>query len=194
MKNKSFYEEYINAFLEENHKINLISKNDEKFIWEKHIYDSLSLELFFDKYKRPSTLLDIGTGGGFPAIPLAITYPDIEITALDSIRKKITAIETLKQKLNIKNLTPICSRVENFQGKYEVVTSRAVSSLSNICAYAFPKLDKNGYFIAYKSKKVQEEITEANTILKKHNRKVIDIINYKLPLDENYERYLVVIK
>ena len=97
MKNKEFFNDYIKAFLNQNSKLNLISKNDEKFLWEKHIFDSLSIEKFFEKYKPSgSKLLDIGTGGGFPSVPTALAYPDIEVFALNSIRKKINAIENIK--------------------------------------------------------------------------------------------------
>ena len=194
MENKEFYKEYMDAFLEENSKVNLISKNDEKFLWEKHVFDSLAIEKFFEKYENQKTLLDIGTGGGFPAVPIAITYPKIKVTALDSIAKKIRAIQSMKDKLQIENLIPVCSRVENLDGKFDVVTSRAVSSLKNICEYALPKLYKGGYFVAYKSRKTPEEIDEAKSILKKYNSKIVDIIEYKLPLDEEISRNLIIIK
>ena len=144
MENKDFYKDYMECFLEENSKVNLISKNDEKYLWEKHVFDSLAIENFFNKYSpKCTTLLDIGTGGGFPSVPIALTYPKIQVTALDSIAKKIRAIESIKEKLQIKNLTPVCSRVENTDGKFDIVTSRAVSSLDKICVYALPKLKKN---------------------------------------------------
>lgn len=194
MENKDFYKEYMDKFLEENSKVNLISKNDEKYLWEKHVCDSLAIDKFFETYGFCNTLLDIGTGGGFPAVPVALTYPKIQVTALDSIAKKIRAIQSIKDSLHIKNLNPVCIRVENFDDKFDVVTSRAVSSLKNICAYALPKLYKGGYFVAYKSRKTQEEIEEAKVMLKKYNAKIIDIIDYNLPLDEDISRNLIVIK
>ena len=164
MKNKQNFEKYSELFIEENHKVNLVSKNDEKFLWEKHICDSLSLGKFFDKYKVPETLLDIGTGGGFPSVPIAMGYPQIKITAIDSIGKKIRAVQNLKEKLNLNNLTLICDRVENISAEFDVVTSRAVASLDKICSYALPKTKNNGYFVAFKSQKAQEEITSAQKI------------------------------
>lgn len=195
MENKTKYEEYMKIFLEENSKVNLISKNDEKYLWEKHVFDSLAMENFFEKFdtSKIKTILDIGTGGGFPSIPIAITYPHLKVTALDSIAKKIRAVQTIKDKLNIENLEPICTRVENLDAKFDMVTSRAVSSLKNICEYALPKLKKGGYFVAYKSRKTPQEIEEANSILKKYNSKIVDIIEYSLPLEENHERNLIVI-
>lgn len=195
MENKTKYQEYMKIFLEENSKVNLISKNDEKYLWEKHVFDSLAIENFFEKFdtSKIKTILDIGTGGGFPSIPIAITYPHLKVTALDSIAKKIRAVQTIKDKLNIENLEPICTRVENLDAKFDMITSRAVSSLKNICEYALPKLKKGGYFVAYKSRKTPQEIEEANSILKKYNSKIVDIIEYSLPLEENYERNLIVI-
>ena len=194
MVNKEKYTKYMELFLEENSKVNLISKNDEKFLWEKHVFDSLGIEKFFDKYGTCKTLLDIGTGGGFPALPIAITYPEIQVTAVDSIAKKIRAISSIALKMSLTNIFPTCARVETLDGQYDVVTSRAVSSLKNICEYALPKLKKGGYFVAYKSRKTPEEIEEAKSVLKKYKAEIIDILEYDLPLDENLTRNLIVIK
>lgn len=195
MQDKEFFENYIKAFLAENAKVNLISKNDEKYLWEKHIFDSLAIEKFFEKYNfEAKELLDFGTGGGFPSVPIALAYPNISVTAVDSIRKKINAIVSIKKTLDIKNLTPICERIENIDKKFDVVTSRAVANLGKIVEYAIPHLKNDGYFVAYKSVKVQEEINEAKPFLKKYNAKIVDIIQYNLPLIENHTRNLVIIK
>lgn len=194
MENKEFYKQYMELFLEENSKVNLISKNDEKFLWEKHVFDSLSIGAFFDKYGKGKTLLDIGTGGGFPALPIALTYPEIKVTAVDSIAKKIRAVQTIGDKLGLKNLNAVCTRVENLNGKFDIVTSRAVSSLKNICEYALPKLQKGGYFVAYKSRKTPEEIEEAKLVLKKFKAEIVEVMEYDLPLDENLTRNLIIIK
>ena len=193
---KKLFENYIKIFLEKNSKLNLISKNDEKYLWEKHIFDSLAIEKFFTQYNiNPSgkTLLDFGTGGGFPSVPAAIYYPELNVTALDSIRKKINAIDEMKEKLSIKNLNTICDRVENITTKFDFITSRAVASMDKLIPYAMPRLKQDGYFIAYKSVKVQEELEKAAQMLKKYNAKVLSIIEYELPLEENHTRNLVVI-
>ena len=194
METKEFYNKYMEIFLEENSKVNLISKNDEKFLWEKHIFDSLAISSFFEKYTTPKTLLDIGTGGGFPSVPIALTYPEIKVTAVDSIAKKIRAVSAFGEKLGLKNLNPVCSRIENLDGKFEVITSRAVSRLDKICEYALPKLKKGGYFVAYKSRKTPEEIADAQKILKKYTAKIVEIMEYSLPLEEEHTRNLIVIQ
>ena len=195
MKTKDYFNDYIKVFLEQNAKLNLISKNDEKFLCEKHIFDSLSIEKFFEKYGNNfKTLLDFGTGGGFPSVPVALAYPELPVTALDSIGKKINAVTEIKEALHIDNLTTVCSRVENFDGKFDIVTTRAVASLDKIIHYAIPKLKNDGYFVAYKSIKAAEEIKEAQKSLQKFKAKVIDIIEYELPLEQNHTRNLVIIK
>ena len=192
--NKNDYTRYIAAFLKQNSMVNLISKNDEKFLWEKHIYDSLAIDKVFEKYAKGKKLLDIGTGGGFPAVPIALTYPEIEVYALDSIRKKINAIENIKSELAIKNLHPVCERAENVKEKFDIITSRAVAPLKIITEYAAPLLENDGIFVAYKSKKIDDEINDAKGILKKFNLSVVDIIEYKLPLEDNFIRNLTIIR
>lgn len=189
----SDFSAYKDIFLEENSKHNLISKNDEKFLYEKHIYDSLALKLFLNKYNiNGGTILDIGCGGGFPSVPLAVELKSFKITGIDSINKKINSVNCIKEKLGLKNLELICDRAENLNKKYDIVVSRAVANLEKLSKIALPLLNKNGYFIAYKSKKALLEIDSAKNVLK--NCDVIDIIEYQLPLEEIYERNLVVIK
>lgn len=189
------FTEYTNIFLNENSKLNLISKNDEKFLYEKHIYDSLSIKLFFEKYNiQKADLIDIGCGGGFPSVPIAIECPNINVLGVDSIQKKIKAISNIKQALNIKNLDVTCQRIENIKhAQYDIVTSRAVAELSKILEYGLPLLKQGGYFIAYKSKKIFDELNRAEQTMKKYNAKMSDIIEYTLPLDIIYKRYLIVI-
>ena len=190
------YTDYKLAFLEENAKHNLISKNDEKFLYEKHIFDSLSIKIFLDKYNiKEASFLDIGCGGGFPCVPIAIEYPELNITGIDSIRKKINSVQNIKNKLELNNLTLLCDRVENLKKlNFDIVVSRAVAYMAKISNYALPLVKKGGYFVAYKSQKVLEEIENAKSVLKTLNAEIIDIIKYTLPLDESFERYLVCVK
>lgn len=192
-KQKQVFDNYAELFLEQNSKINLISKNDAKFLWEKHIFDSLAINLFLNP-KQGETLLDIGTGGGFPSVPLAIFYNNLSITAIDSIRKKINAVDNIKNELKLSNLTLMCDRVENIDKKFDYVVSRAVASLDKILNLAIPHVKKGGYFIAYKSKKFDEELSEAKKNIQKFKLSKPQIISYNLPLDEIYERNLVIFK
>ena len=128
-------------------------------------------------------------------MPIAIEFPNINVVGIDSIRKKINSINNMKEALALKNLSTICGRVESLSGeRFDIITSRAVADLAKITAYALPLLKKNGYFVAYKSKKALEELEGAKDILKKYKAEVVDIINYMLPLEEVYERNLIVIR
>lgn len=187
------FDKYARIFLEKNSRINLISKNDEKLLLEKHIFDSLAINLFL-KPQKGQNILDIGTGGGFPSVPIALLYDDLDVFALDSIRKKIKVIAELKEELNIQNLHPICERAEKISEKFDYVTTRAVSSLDTVLKYAIPLLKQGGYFIAYKSKKATDELKEAEKTIKKLNLKLVKIIEYNLPLEENHERNLLIFK
>ena len=196
-KKNSNLKKFSEVFLEKNKVINLISKNDEKVLFEKHIFDSLSIEKFFEKYNvkyAGMNMLDIGTGGGFPSVPIAICYPEINVVGLDSIAKKIRAIEDFKNDLKLDNLTLINDRAENLKTKYDIVVSRAVSRLDKVVEYAMPLLKDGGYFVCYKSKQVFDEIREAKEAIFKKKAELLEVIEYKLPLKEKFERFLVVIK
>ena len=194
------FKSYIELFYKYNATTNLISKNDEKVLFEKHIYDSLAINLFFEKYslKGKLNILDIGTGGGFPSLPISLAFQNINIVALDSIKKKINFIKQTKEILELKNIEPICTRAEELPEKsknnYDVVTSRAMAELRIILEYAIPYVKVGGYFVAYKSIKADEEIENAQNALKELNAKVVDIIQYELPLEENTKRVLIIIK
>lgn len=189
----ALFEKYEGVFLKKNAHTNLISKNDEKFLFEKHIFDSLAINIFFKKLDlKNKTLLDIGTGGGFPSILAAILYDELNIYPLDSIRKKIRIIEEIKEELNLKNLYPICDRAENLKEQYDFITTRAVATLDTALKYSIPRLKKGGYFIAYKSKKALEELKDAQKTIKSNSLKMLDLIEYTLPLKENFERNLII--
>ena len=193
---KADFSLYKSAFLEENFKHNLISKNDEKYLWEKHIYDSLAIKLFFEKYDiQKANILDIGCGGGFPCLPIAIECQSMHVTGVDSIKKKILSVQEIAQKLNLDNIELVCDRVENLKNcKFDLVVSRAVADLEKISKYALPLLKAGGYFIAYKSKKALEELEKAQSVLKAQGAELVEIIEYTLPLEEIYERNLVCIR
>lgn len=192
---KELFNKYVSLFLDFNEKVNLISKNDTKFLYEKHIFDSLALNLFLQN-NTETKLLDIGTGGGFPSLPLALAFENIKITAVDSINKKINFIKLAKEELNLDNLTPICARVEDLKEKnsFDIATSRAMADLREILEYAIPYVKVGGYFVAYKSIKAEEELKNAKNALKTLNTVFVEKIEYKLPNEENSTRVLLVFK
>ncbi|MBQ2644509.1 16S rRNA (guanine(527)-N(7))-methyltransferase RsmG, partial [bacterium] len=129
--------------------------------------------------KNIKNIIDIGTGGGLPAIPVAIQYNNFNIYAVDSIGKKIKFVELVKEKLQITNLFPICSRIEDLNKKefFDVAMSRAVAELSTILEYSAPFVKINGYIVAYKAKLADEELLSVQNTLKLLNLKFLEKID-----------------
>lgn len=194
------FQNFVQFFNFYNSHTNLMSKNDQNVLFEKHIFDSLSLSLFFNKYNIPNnaSLLDVGTGGGFPSIPLAIVYPELKIMPVDSIAKKIGFVELIQKELRLDAMVPVCKRVEDFdnvlKNSFDIVTSRAVAALNVLLEYTVPFVKKDGYFVAYKSKNADDELNMAQNAMKVLNCELIDVIQYNLPLDVDFTRELLVFK
>ncbi len=157
------------AFLDENTRINLSALRTEDACWHGNILDSLALVDAVDAglIPAPHKLIDVGTGGGFPLLPLAIVYPDASCTGLDSIGKKLKAIERIAQAANIPNVTLIAERTE-ILGKdkkhrevYDTVTARAVAPLNILLEYTAPFARIDGHIVLWKSMTIDEELTAA---------------------------------
>jgi len=114
-----------------NRKINLISRRDFDFFYERHVLHSLSIAAFV-KFPQRSLVLDAGTGGGFPGIPLAVAFPEVTFHLVDSVSKKIKAVETIAKQLNLSNVVTHCRRIETLQDRYNYVVSRAVAPLERM--------------------------------------------------------------
>lgn len=177
-------------FVEYNSHTNLMSKNDVSVLFEKHVYDSLSISLW-DEWEKFNKVLDVGCGGGFPSVILAICYPKVEIIANDSRIKKINFIKLAKEKLKLDNLNILYSRIEEASSQnVDLIVSRAVGKTLDIFELSKKHLNKNGRFLIYKSKLATSEIEEFK---KKYKKADFKIIPYNLPLKENYERNLVIL-
>ncbi len=177
-------------FIEYNSTTNLMSKNDIGVLFEKHVIDSLAV-LKWDGFKNKKMILDVGTGGGFPSVILAICFPEKTVIANDSRIKKINFIKEIKQKLNLDNLKIIYSRIEETEPlNADLIVSRAVGKMTEVFELSKKHLNKNGNFLIYKAKTVQEEISDFK---KKYPSFECNVIDYKLPLKENFERNLVIV-
>ncbi len=176
-------------FVEYNSHTNLMSAGDVKVLFEKHVFDSLAILKWdeFNPYKKQK-ILDVGTGGGFPSVILALFFPELEIVANDSRMKKINFIIDIKDALDIENLKISYARVEDLEPlNYDIVISRAVGTIKNVLRLSKKHIKENGYFVIYKSKTLEDELNE----IKEASAK---IVSYNLPLKENFERHLAIIK
>jgi len=136
---------FITLLLEWNQKINLISRKDAENIWTRHVLGSISI-LFRFKFSKGARIIDIGTGGGFPGIPLAICLPDVSFTLVDSIQKKIMVVSDIIQRMDLPNATALCQRAEELSAKpeyakrFDHVTARAVAPMDEIVQWTKPFL------------------------------------------------------
>ena len=186
---KANLEKWEKLFLEYNSHTNLMSKNDINVLFEKHVYDSLAINVW-EEFKNKNEILDVGCGGGFPSVILAICFPEKKIIANDSRIKKINFIKEIKEKLNLKNLEIIYSRIEDIKPLgVDLIVSRAVGKIIDVYELTKNQFKNNTEFVIYKAKTADNEIQEFQ---KKYKAAKFKIIPYKLPLDENFERNLVI--
>jgi len=127
-----------------NSKINVISRKDINELYLRHVLHSLSIAKLIS-FKDGTSILDVGTGGGFPGIPLAILFPNCKFHLVDSIQKKITVVNNVVKELDLKNVKTSCSRVETISEKYDFVVSRAVTNMKDFVSWIKFKINKNSF-------------------------------------------------
>lgn len=178
-----------------NEKINLTTIIKEEEVYLKHFYDSLTLIKVID-LRQPLTVLDVGTGAGFPGIVLKIVFPNLKITLLDSLTKRINYLNEIIKELDLHDIETVCSRCEEYtkinREKYDLVVARAVSHLKILSEMIIPTVKVNGYFIAMKAN-LNDELEKTIPMLKKLNSELKEIKEFSLPI-ENSKRTLVVMK
>lgn len=195
-KIKQFYN-YMNLLLEWNEKINLTAIIEPKDIILKHFIDSITINKYI---KENSSLADIGTGAGFPGIPLKIIRPDLNITLVDSLNKRIKFLDEVISQLELKNVYTVHSRVEDFgknkkyRESFDYVTARAVANLSVLSEYLIPLVKINGDCICMKGNEVNEEINSSKNAINVLGGKIVSIDDFKLADSEYYRNIIVINK
>ncbi len=184
-------EKFYQLMVEWNQKINLTRIVEKEDVYLKHFYDSLTIAKAIDLTKE-KTLCDVGTGAGFPGIVLKIIYPNLKITLIDSLQKRVNYLNIIIKELELKDIEAIHFRGEDYKGKFDVVTSRAVANIEKLVNYTMHLLSKNGIFIAMKGN-VEEELNDQVIEKLSKRYKIENIIKFKLPL-ENSDRSLVIMK
>ncbi len=138
---KSRFSKLGELYLDWNDKINLISRKDIEFLYEKHILHSLGIAKII-RLSEGTTIMDVGTGGGFPGIPLAILFPDVQFTLVDSIGKKIMVVKDIAKKLGLQNVEAYHARAEEIKGSFDFITGRAVTDMNAFYGWVRRKIKK----------------------------------------------------
>ncbi len=183
------FELYYKTLIEWNEKMNLTAITKKEDVYLKHFYDSLTIS--FDYSLNNQSLCDIGAGAGFPSIPLKIVFPELKVTIVDSLTKRITFLNHLFQVLELENVRAISARAEDYakdhRESFDIVTARAVARLNILDELCLPLVRVGGDFITLKGLKAQEELQEAKKGIEKLGGEVVKEIDFTLT-DENDHR------
>lgn len=182
---------FYKLLVEWNKKINLTRIISEEDVYLKHFYDSLTLNKVVD-LQKVKTLCDVGTGAGFPGIVLKIVFPNIKITLIDSLQKRINYLNEVIKELGLTEIVAVHTRGEDYKGNFEVVTSRAVANIEKLLGYTMHLVGKEGMFIAMKGNIDDELTTEVREKIEKKYQ-IVKLDQFLLPI-ENSKRSLIILK
>ncbi len=195
MEYKDKFETFKKIVIEENKKFNLTAITSDEAFNEKHFYDSLLPSEYVNFHNKK--VLDIGSGAGFPGIPLSFIFPDSSFTLLETTNKKCNFLRNVIKDMDLKNVSVLEKRAEDIKDdereSYDIVVSRAVSDLPILLELAIPYLKIGGILIAYKGNKCNDEINRSKNAFKVLNSKVIAIQERKLPVSKE-NRFNIIIK
>lgn len=195
---KEQFDIYFQTLVEWNDKINLTTITEKNDVYLKHFYDSIAPILHGYIKNEPIKLLDIGAGAGFPSIPMKIIYPQLDITIIDSLNKRITFLKQLSEVLHLEGVHFFHGRAEdfgqdiNFRAQFDIVTARAVARMQILSELTIPFLKLNGKLIALKAQAVDQELTDAQNALKLLFSQVIENNHYQLPNGDS--RYITIVE
>lgn len=191
------FEKYYELLVSWNEKMNLTAITEKREVYLKHFYDSIMLALVVD-LKPDASLCDVGSGAGFPSIPLKIIYPTLQVSIVDSLNKRITFLTNLVKELGLEGVSLFHDRAETFaQSKdhresYNYVTARAVARLNVLTELCLPLVKKNGSFLALKAAKSDEELAEAQSAIRLLGGKFVEDKESFLPVTGD-ERHVLII-
>ena len=188
---------YYEMLVEKNKVMNLTAITEFDEVIEKHFLDSLSLIKVYD-LKKDISVLDMGTGAGFPGIPLKIAFPELKVTLADSLNKRILFLQEVIDELHIEKIEAVHARAEElgknkaYREMYDLVVSRAVANLSSLEEYCVPFVKIGGNFISYKSGEIEEEVANAKNATFLLGGKIKDV--YKFDLYEQKRSFVIIEK
>ena len=193
------FEQYYDRLIEKNKVMNLTAITEREDVILKHFIDSLALARYVKLWEKEYKIIDVGTGAGFPGIPLKIAFPNLQVTLFDSLNKRIKFLQEMIDTLKLKEITAVHGRAEegardkNMREKYDFVVSRAVANMAVLSEYCIPFVKVGGYFIPYKTGTVEEEITQGKKAIQILGGKIEKTEKLMLP-DSDISRSFVFIK
>ena len=192
-------EQYYEMLIEKNKVMNLTAITEYEDVLKKHFLDSLALNQLVNLKGKKAKLLDMGTGAGFPGIPLKIVFPELEITLMDSLNKRIVFLQEVISELGLTGITAVHGRAEEaalkpeYREKFDFCVSRAVARLVSLTEFCLPFVKQGGYFIPYKSGEIKEELQEAKFAIRELGGEYRKTQEYTLP-NSDIERTLIQIE
>ncbi len=196
---RSQFRSYFELLVEWNEKMNLTAITDEPSVYLKHFYDSISAAFYVD-LKGDKSICDVGAGAGFPSIPLKICYPELKVTIVDSLNKRIGFLEHLAAELKLENVNFVHARAEDFgqnktyREQFDIVTARAVARLSVLSELCVPLVKKGGLFVAMKGAAAEDELVNAKKPLSILGAKLKKEYSFLLPIEESERNIFVFFK
>ncbi len=193
------FELFSDILLEWNEKMNLTAVTDPEGISVKHFLDSIAPLDVLD-IKKDAKVIDVGTGAGFPGVPIKIVREDLDFTFMDSLNKRITFLKEVSKNLNFEKAEFVHARAEEagqnkmFRGKYDYAVSRAVASLRILCEYCIPFLKVGGIFAAFKQYDVDEEINDAKSMIGTLGGRIADVKEVKIPQADIVRKIVIIEK
>jgi 16S rRNA (guanine527-N7)-methyltransferase len=192
------FELYYSLLVEWNEKMNLTGITEREQVYEKHFYDSITPAFYFD-FTAAQSIIDVGSGAGFPGIPLKICFPSLKLTILDSLNKRLVFLQEVVNRLGLQDVSFVHSRAEDagqdkkYREAFDIATARAVARMNVLSELCLPFVKPNGFFIVMKGSNVEEELTEAKKAIKVLGARTQKVETLYLP-EEEAERNIIMIR